>query len=163
MNSYPKGMKSPSESVEVRSKHVMYADINGYGRLYGGRLMEWIDEVAGLAAVRHCRHMVTTAAVDNLQFKRPASLGEIVVMIAKVTYVGHTSVEVRVDTYVEDVESGIRRPINRAYLTEVCIDENGSPVPVEYGLIPETPGEEAEYEGAKKRIELRRKRRQEGF
>jgi len=107
--------------------------------------------------------MVTTAAVDNLQFKRPASLGEIVVMIAKVTYVGHTSVEVRVDTYVEDVESGIRRPINRAYLTEVCIDENGSPVPVEYGLVPETPGEEAEYEGAKKRIELRRKRRQEGF
>ena len=66
MNSYPKGMKSPSESVEVRSKHAMYADINGYGRLYGGRLMEWIDEVAGLAAVRHCRHMVTTAAVDKI-------------------------------------------------------------------------------------------------
>jgi acyl-CoA hydrolase len=141
----------------------MYADINGYGRLFGGRLMEWIDEVAGLAAVRHCRHMVTTAAVDNLQFKRAATLGEIVVLIAKVTYVGHTSVEVRVDTYVEDVESGVRRPINRAYLTEVCIDENGRPVPVEYGLTPETPGEEAEYEGAKRRIALRKTRRQEGY
>lgn len=163
MENYPRGYKTPAESVEVRSKSVMYADINGYGRLFGGRLMEWIDEVAGLAAVRHCRHMVTTAAVDNLQFKRAATLGEIVVLIAKVTYVGHTSVEVRVDTYVEDVESGVRRPINRAYLTEVCIDENGRPVPVEYGLTPETPGEEAEYEGAKRRITLRKTRRQEGY
>lgn len=164
MENYPRGYKTPAESVEVRSKSVMYADINGYGRLFGGRLMEWIDEVAGLAAVRHCRHMVTTtAAVDNLQFKRAATLGEIVVLIAKVTYVGHTSVEVRVDTYVEDVESGVRRPINRAYLTEVCIDENGRPVPVEYGLTPETPGEEAEYEGAKRRIALRKTRRQEGY
>lgn len=163
MNRYPKGDRTPSESVEVRSKSVMYADINGYGRLFGGRLMEWIDEVAGLAAVRHCRHMVTTAAVDNLQFKAPAKLDDIVVLIAKVTYVGHTSVEVRVDTYVEDIATGLRRPINRAYLTEVCIDENGKPIPVEYGLKPETPGEVADYEGAIRRIEMRKKRRQEGY
>ena len=76
---------------------------------------------------------------------------------------GHTSVEVRVDTYVEDVETGTRRPINRAFLTEVCVDADGRPVPVRYGLMPQTEGEKADYEGAQRRIALRRQRREEGF
>ncbi len=160
---YPGGYRTPSESVVETTKSLKYEDINGYGRLFGGRLMEWIDETAGLAAVRHCCNMVTTAAVDNLQFKAGAGLGDIIVIIARVTYVGHTSVEVRVDTYVEDVETGTRRPINRAFLTEVCVDADGRPVPVRYGLMPQTEGEKADYEGAQRRIALRRQRREEGF
>ncbi len=160
---FEKGYKAPRESVVETIKSVRSSDINGYGRLFGGRLMEWIDETAGLAAVMHCNRMVTTAAVDNLQFKAGVSLGEIVVLRAKVTYVGHTSVEVRTDTYVQDVETGIRKPVNRAYLTEVCVDKDGRPVPVPYGLLLETENDRAEYEGAKLRRKYRKLRREEGF
>ena len=71
--------------------------------------------------------------------------------------------EVRVDVYIEDRESGQRRVINRAYFTEVHVDEKGKPVPLRYGLKPETEFEKAEWDGAKKRLEIRRKRRVEGF
>lgn len=160
---YPGGYRTPSESRVETIKSVRQEDINGYGRLFGGRLMEWIDETAGLAALRHSCCTVTTAEVDNLQFKAGAKLGDILAIIARVTYVGRTSIEVRVDTYVEDVPTGMRRPINRAFLTEVCVDAGGSPVPSKYGLRPETAGERADYEGAEKRIALRRRRRVEGF
>ena len=131
---------------------------DGTGRLYGGRLMEIIDEVAGIAAVRHCGGNVTTAAVDNLQFKHGAFLNDIIVVIAKLTYVGRTSMEVRVDTYVEDKETGMRRSINRAYFTEVCVDDNGRPIPVRYGLLYETESEKAEKEFAEKRRRMRHDR-----
>ena len=74
---------------------------------------------------------------------------------------GHTSVEVRTDTYVQDVETGIRKSVNRAYLTEVCVDKDGRPVPVPYGLLLETENDRAEYEGAKLRRKYRKLRREE--
>lgn len=67
--------------------------------------MEWIDEVAALTAMRHCGGLVTTCAVENLRFKYGAYINEIIVLIGKITYVGKTSMEVRVDTYVEDIET----------------------------------------------------------
>ena len=95
---------------QVRPEH-----LNGSGRLFGGRLMEWIDEVAGLVAMRHAQSNVITASVDNLKFIRGVYQGDLLVLIGKMTYVGHTSMEVRVDTYVETLD-GMRRPVNRAYL-----------------------------------------------
>ena len=71
--------------------------------------------------------------------------------------------EVRVDTYVEDIRTGMRHVLNRAYLTEVCVDDDGTPVTVPYGLNIRTENEKAEWEGAVKRRELRRQRRMEGF
>ena len=125
--------------------------------------MEWMDEVAGIAAIRHCGGFVTTAAIDNLQFKKGAFINEVIVIRAKLTHVGRTSMEVRVDVYVEERETGIRRVINRAYFTEVHVDENGKPMPLQYGLSLETEAEKAEWEGAEKRLEIRRQRRVEGF
>ena len=142
---------------------IQYEDINGSGRLFGGRLMEWMDMVAGVAAVRHCNQMVTTAAVDNLTFKRGAFINEILVIIATVTYVGRTSIEVRCDVYIEDVETGMRHPINRAYFTEVAVDKEGHPTEIKYDLDVASETEKAEYEGAKKRIAMRKERRKEGF
>ena len=144
-------------------KMIHYEDINGGGRLFGGRLMQWMDEVAGIAALRHSGAEVTTAACDNLQFKKGAYINELLVIISRLTYVGRTSMEVRVDVYVEDHDTGVRHPINRAYFTEVCVDENGKPTPVRYGLELLTEAERAEWEGAQKRIEVRKKRRSEGF
>ena len=160
---YAKGYKTVEESRTEMTKILQYKDINGANRLFGGRLMEWIDETAGIAASRHCGGDVTTAAVDQLLFKRGALLNEIVVLIIKVTYVGRTSMEVRVDTYTEEKSTGLRTMINHAYLIEVCVDENGKPKPVPYGLEVRTESEKAELEGAKKRQEIRKTRKNEGF
>ena len=114
----------------VETVHIVRPNhLNGAGRLFGGVLMQWIDEVAGIVGCRHTRHNCTTASVDNLRFIRGAYQKELIVIIGKVTYVGTTSLEVRVDTYVED-KDGMRRPINRAYFTMVALDEDDKPCPV---------------------------------
>ena len=92
----------------------------------------------------------------------PAFLNDTVVLVGRVTYVGRTSMEVRVDTYVEELATGIRKMINRAYVVMVAIDENGRALPVP-GLILESPEQEAEWEGGKRRYELRKERHREGF
>lgn len=140
---------------------IMPKHINGYGRLFGGILLQWIDEVAGIVAHRHAGSIVTTACVDNLNFKAGAYLGDTVVLIGKMTYVGKTSMEVRVDTYAEDAD-GTRRMINRAYEVLVALDENDKKIEVP-GLIVETEAQRAEWIGGEKRYELRKQRRKEGF
>ena len=140
---------------------IMRKHINCYGRLFGGILMQWIDEVAGIVAHRHAGSIVTTACVDNLNFKAGAYLGDTVVLVGRVTYVGKTSMEVRVDTYAEDAD-GTRRMINRAYEVLVAIDQEDRKLEVP-GLIVETESEKAEWIGGEKRYALRRQRRKEGF
>lgn len=148
---------SMAETVHiVRPNH-----LNGANRLFGGILMQWIDEVAGIVAKRHSMRNVITASVDNLRFIKGAYQNEMVVIIGKMTYVGKTSMEVRVDTYVENKE-GVRRAINRAYFVMVALDENDKSVPVPQ-LIIETEAEKAEWEGAKKRREIRNQRKVEGY
>ena len=155
--------KNVEDSVTEWTRVVKYNDINSEGRLFGGQLMSWIDEVAGTVALRHSGNPVATAAVDNMQFKQGAVLGDVLVIIGKLTHVGRTSMEVRVDTYVEDVQTGMRHVLNRAYFTEVCIDNDGTPCTVPYGMNVRTESEKAEWEGAIKRRELRKERRMEGF
>ena len=130
---------------QVRPEH-----LNGAGRLFGGRLMEWIDEAAGLVGIRHSQCNVITASQNDL-----------LVLAGRLTYVGTTSMEVRVDTYVETLD-GIRRPINRAYLTLVAVDKDGNPTKVP-SVILETESEKAEWEAGKRRRELRVQRKKEGF
>lgn len=145
------------EHIEI----LMPKHINGTGRLFGGMLVEWIDIVAGVVARRHSEHNVITAAIDNLLFKEGAYVNQTLVLIGKLTFIGTTSMEVRVDTYVEEL-TGIRKPINRAYLVLVAIDENGNPVKVPR-LVLDSEAEKMEWESAVKRNELRKRRRTEGF
>ena len=160
MNQVQKKYVEDSRTEQFRL--LKYEDINGANRLFGGKLMAWIDEVAGVTARRHCEAQVTTACIDNLQFKEPAFLGDMVVIIGRMTYIGRSSMEVRVDSYVEDAQ-GFRRPINRAYVTIVALDENEHPREVEFGLELRTETEKIEWESGRKRAELRRQRRREGF
>lgn len=153
--------KKVSESRIEQVYQVRPEHLNGAGRLFGGKLMEWIDELAGLVGIRHAQRDVITASVDNLRFIQGAYLKDLVVLIGRVTFVGTTSMEVRVDTYIESMD-GIRKPINRAYLTLVAIDEEGKPTEVPK-LIVETESEKAEWEAGIKRREMRRQRRTEGF
>ena len=140
----------------VRPPHV-----NGYGRLFGGQLMQWIDETAGIAARRYAKSTVTTAAIDNLNFKYPAFQNDMIVLVAKITYVGRTSMEVRVDTYIENLQ-GYRNNINRAYVIMVAIDGDGKPIEIPT-LEISSEAEQAEWDAGKRRYELRRQRRVEGF
>ena len=103
--------------------------LNSAGRLFGGILMQWIDEAAGLVAIRHSRRNVTTVSVDNLQFLKGAYQGDTVIIKGRLTYVGRTSMEVEVKTYKEDVNRKSEL-INRAYFTMVALDENDRPTPV---------------------------------
>ena len=140
----------------IRTMH-----INSYGRLFGGYLMQWIDEVAGVVARRHSGSTITTAAVDNLSFKEGAHLGDLIVIIGRVTYTGKTSMEVLVETFIEDY-AGNRHLINKAYVVMVAVDEDGKPVPVP-GLILQTDKDRTEWQAGERRTALRKKRRVEDY
>lgn len=154
-----------SKSVEDSRTETMHlvrnSDLNGAGRLFGGILMQWIDEVAAIVAMRHAGCACITASIDNLQFIRGAHQGDMVVLIGRVTYVGTSSMEVRVDTYVESAD-GMRRVINRAYFTMVALDECERPCRVPQ-LVLNSEEERAEWEAGKKRREMRALRRREGY
>lgn len=153
--------KRVEESITEHTQIIMPQHINGTERLFGGMLMQWIDVVAGVVARRHSQCNVITAAIDNLQFKEGAQVNDTVVLIGKITYVGNSSMEVRVDTYVEEL-NGMRKPINRAYLVMVALGSDGKPIRVPR-LIIDGEGQKAEWEGGLKRTKLRKVRRMEGF
>lgn len=148
---------SLTEQVQILMPH----HSNGQNRLFGGQLVQWIDIVAAVVARRHSGYNVTTVSMDNLQFKAPAYINDTLVLIGRITYVGRTSMEIRVDTYVECL-SGIRKVVNRAYIVMVAIDDEGNPTEVPR-LIVETENEKAEWESGERRKELRNNRRTEGY
>ncbi len=154
-------MKHVSDSRTEQTYLLMHRHINGYGRLFGGQLLSWIDEIAGIVGKRHAESEITTASIDNLNCKSGAFLNDTLVLIGRVTHVGRSSMEVRVDTYVEEL-NGIRRMINRAYVVMVAIDSEGKAIEVP-GLVVETESERAEWEGGERRYRLRKQRREEGF
>ena len=153
--------KTVAESRVETIHLIMPSDMNDSGRLFGGRLMCWIDEVAGLVGRRHAQMNVTTGSVDNLKFLRGAYLRDMVVVSGKVTHVGNASMEVKVESFIEN-SSGERELINRAYLTMVGLDENDKPCRLPR-LILETDEDQTEWERAETRREIRRRQSSEGF
>ena len=117
------------EDSRVETVHIVRPNhLNGANRLFGGILMQWIDEVAGIVAKRHCMGNVTTASVDNLTFLSGAYQNDMIVIRGKLTWVGNTSMEVCVDTYVES-PNGKRVRINNAHFMMVALDANDKPMP----------------------------------
>ena len=131
--------------------------LNGANRLFGGILMQWIDEVAGIVAKRHCMGNVTTASVDNLTFLHGAYQNDLIVIKGKMTWVGSSSMEVCVDTYVEN-PTGERRRINNAHFMMVALDENDKPVKVPR-LILQTDDEELAWRHGEERRRIRIQRK----
>ena len=163
---YGRNDPRPKRTVEFSQTEcthvVLYDSINDSGRLFGGRLVSWIDVTAGACAMRHTGQRMTTASIDNLTFKRGAYLADRLVLLARMTYVGRTSCEVRVDSYIEDKE-GFRHTINRAFLSYVAIDEKGRPLEIPYGLEVKTVSEMARWDGALLRRNNRKSRKDVGF
>ena len=146
--------KTPAESYTEQVHLVNHADLNGYKRLFGGTLVSWIDIVAGIVARRHSGRNVTTVAIDSLELIKPSYANDLIVLCGKLTYVGKTSMEVCITSYVEHL-NGTRNTINKAYFVMVALDENERPTAVP-PLILSTDEEKREYEAAKKRKELRK-------
>lgn len=153
--------KHVSESTVVQTQIVLSSHINGARRLFGGQLVEWIDVVAGVVARRHSHCNTTTASIDNLQFKEAVHINDTVLLFGKITYVGKTSMEVQVDSYVEELD-GSRKLVNTAHFVMVALDKDEHPTMVP-SLIVETDEEKAAWKAGEKRDALRRQRRIEQY
>jgi acyl-CoA hydrolase len=142
---------SRSEMAEV----VLPAQTNPLGKLLGGHVMHLVDIAAAMAAHRHSNSYVVTASVDYIDFRNSVNLGEIVMLQSQVNRVFHTSMEVGVEVYSENVLTGERKHTTTAYVTFVAIDEKTHrPKPVR-PLILETPEEKQRYEEAAERRKTR--------
>ena len=144
-------MAEKTTSVQI----VLPQHCNGYSkpRLFGGQLMSWIDIVGAVAARRYAQCAVTTVCVDNLNFLSAAYLNDTIVQEAIVTWTGNTSLEVRVDSFVEQL-GGERALVNRAYAVFVALNDQDQPVQVPV-FTPETDEEKAEYQAALERRRIR--------
>ena len=105
-------------------------DANPRGNVHGGTLMKLADTAGGVCATRHTRQRVVTVVMDSMTFEEPVYVGDLVVVQAKVTWTGHTSVETEISIEAENALTGERRHISRAYFVYVAIDENGRPTRV---------------------------------
>lgn len=146
--------KSPKNSFTIMNELVLPNDTNTLNNLMGGRLLHWMDIAAAISAQKHCNRIVVTASVDNVSFKQPIKLGDVITIEAKVTRSFHTSVEVRLDVWAENIPSGTRAKSNEAYYTFVALDQNGKTMPVPE-LLPETEEEKELFNGALRRRQLR--------
>src|SRR3954454_11088518 len=146
--------KRPTESFTVMNEIVLPNDTNVFGNLMGGRLMYWMDIAAAMASTKHCNSASMTASVDNISFKTPIRLGNVVHIEAKVTRAFNTSMEIHLKVWGEDVLQQHQYESNEAYFTFVALDTNGKPKQVP-ALIPETKEEQLLYEGALRRRQVR--------
>lgn len=136
--------------------------LNDAGRLFGGVLMQWMDEIAALAAMQYYEGNVVTGTVDSLIFIKGASKGDVVQLTAQVTYTGRKSIEVRVDVHVRHL-TGQRELINQAYFVMVALPKEGGQ-PIELPpLILQTKEEQLEWENGDLRDLLRKERRTDQF
>ena len=147
-----------SESQSEMIEFVLPNDANPLGALLGGRLMHWIDLAGALAAHRHSRNYVVTAAIDHLDFWTPVHVGDLVVLRSSVNRVFTTSMEVGVTVWVENYLADESRHVSSAYLTFVAVDAAGRHLQVP-PVIPETDEQKRRFEDAGRRREIRKAER----
>ena len=146
--------KSPRESRVEMTEFVLPSDTNPLGTIFGGRVMQWIDIAAGVAAGRHSRRPCVTALMDALNFLSPIHLGSVAVLEAKVLAAFKTSMEVGVTVHSEDLRTGDRKLCTTAFLTFVALDNDGAPTRVP-PIVPETEEERQAFSAAQLRREQR--------
>ena len=148
-----KDTRTPADSKAETTVLVLPNDTNTLGNLMGGNLLKWIDINAAIAAHRHCRRVVVTAAVNNVSFDNPIKLGDIVTLESKVSRAFTSSMEVFTDVWVEDHQTGKKIKCNEAIYTFVAIDQIGSPIHVPK-LQPETEEDKTRFDSALRRRQL---------
>jgi acyl-CoA hydrolase len=149
-----KKAKTPSDSLVIKTDMVLPNDTNTFNNLMGGRLMHHMDIVAAIAAQRHCNNEVVTASVDNISFKKPIQLGNVLTMTAFVTRSFTSSMEVKIEVEAENIPDGTKFRSNEAYFTFVSVNKEGKPQPVPE-ISPETKEEITLFKSALRRRQLR--------
>ena len=150
--------KCPSDSTVKMTEIVLPIDTNTHGNVLGGKVLHVMDIAAAMAAMRHCRKPVVTAALDHMEFHSPIPEGHFMITMACPNYVGQTSMEIGVKVLSENPLTGERRHTSSAYLTFVALDLDGGPTSVP-PLDPKTAEEKRRWQEGKKRTEERRRRR----
>jgi acyl-CoA hydrolase len=146
--------RTVSESQSEMTELILPNDTNTLGNLLGGRLMHFIDLVGAMAAYRHTRTPVVTAAMDHIDFIQPVHVGDLLILKSSVNRAFTKSVEVGVKVWAENPQAGLNRHVASAYLVFVAVDREGNPLRVPE-LVPETADEHRRYEGALRRRENR--------
>jgi len=151
--------KKMSESYTVKTSNVLPPDTNNHQTLYGGRLLEYIDDVASIAARRHSRSKVVTASIDSVDFLEPINLGDVVILEAMVTHTGTSSMEVLVKISKEELEeSGEVSLAAFSFLTFVALSDDKRPISVP-ALLPDNDRLKWLDETGEERAEHRKHRR----
>lgn len=145
--------KHPSESLAILTDLVLPSETNPLNNLFGGELLARMDRAASIAARRHSRRIVVTASVNHVAFNRAIPLGSVVTIEAKVSRAFKSSMEIFIDVWTEDRESGNKTKANEAIYTFVAVDDKGRPVEIA-PIIPETDLEKQRYEAALRRKQL---------
>jgi acyl-CoA hydrolase len=145
--------RTPEDSKTTLTDLVLPSETNPLNNLFGGELLARMDRAASIAARRHSRRIVVTASVNHVAFNKAVPLGSVVTVEAKVSRAFKSSMEIYIDVWVEDRESGKRSKANEAIYTFVAVDETGTPVNIP-PLEPETELEKKRYEAALRRKQL---------
>ncbi len=145
--------RNPKDSRTILTDLVLPSETNPLNNLFGGELLARMDRAASIAARRHSRRIVVTASVNHVAFNKAIPLGSVVTVEAAVSRAFKTSMEIFIDVWVEDRESGQRSKANEAIYTFVAVDETGSPVAVPE-LEPETELEKKRFDAALRRKQL---------
>jgi acyl-CoA hydrolase len=146
--------RKASNSFTTMNELVLPNDTNTFGDLMGGKLMYWMDIAAYLSAAKHCNSAAMTASVDNISFKTPIKLGNVICIEAIVTRAFNTSMEIHLKVWNQNMITQTRVLSNDAFFTFVALDENKRPKKVPE-IIAETEEVIKYYEGALRRRQMR--------
>jgi acyl-CoA hydrolase len=155
LHNYICGMqkKTAEQTIAVNTEIVLPNDTNTLGNLMGGKLLHWMDMIAAISSHRLCKRVCVTASVNNVAFKQPIKLGDIVTLEAKVSRTFNSSMEIFIDVYVEDRSTSELNKVNEAIYTFVAVDQMGNTIQVPQ-VVPETKQEKERYDGALRRRQL---------
>ncbi len=145
--------KTSQETLAINTEIVLPNDTNTLGNLMGGKLLHWMDMIAAISSHRLCKRVCVTASVNNVAFKQPIKLGDIVTLEAKVSRTFNSSMEIFIDVYVEDRSTSELNKVNEAIYTFVAVDQIGNTIQVPQ-VVPETAQEKERFAGALRRRQL---------
>ena len=145
--------KTPEQSKAILTEIVLPNDTNNLNNLMGGRLLHWMDITAAITANRHSNRTSVTASVNNVSFSHPIPKGSIVTLEAKISRAFSSSMEIFIDVWTEDNQSGTKTKCNEAIYTFVAVDQNGSAIAVP-PIKPETEIEKERFDAALRRKQL---------
>ncbi|PWK11214.1 acyl-CoA thioesterase [Tumebacillus permanentifrigoris] len=151
----PKRMR---ESRAIKASIVLPPDTNNHNTMFGGKVMSYIDDIAAISAMRHCRQRVVTASTDSVDFMHPIRLGDSICLESFVTWTHKTSMEVFVKVTAEDLMTGNRAICATSFLTFVALDPDNRPILVP-PVYPESEEEKFLHETASERAKVRHDRR----